>query len=90
MIFRFVKRSLPWEYSNPDIKLQVETDLLALKLREQEENKIFDGAPEEFVKYLEYCYELHYVARPDYEYLKELFQKMLINFNPEKLSFLKC
>ena len=90
MLFRFLLGSLPWEDSDPKLKTPSRMDYLKFKLWEEEDLKMFVGAPEGFVKYLEYCYHILYVQHPDYDYLKKLFRDMLlVDFNTDNLSFLK-
>lgn len=70
----FLKGSLPWQglkagndkYSRiMEKKLQIPTEILCY------------GLPDEIVHYLNYCKSLRFEDRPDYDYLRSLFIKLL-------------
>jgi calcium-dependent protein kinase len=76
----FLKGSLPWQGLKTNIdkynkimekKLQIPTEILCY------------GLPDELAYYLNYCKSLRFEDRPDYDYLRGLFVKLLyscINF----------
>lgn len=35
------------------------------------------GAPEEFTKYLQYCRNMQFEEKPDYNYLRQLFKNIM-------------
>ena len=41
------------------------------------------GAPEEFTKYLQYCRNMQFEEKPDYNYLRSLFKTIMTRFNYE-------
>ncbi len=72
----FLKGSLPWQglKNNQDKygkimekKLQIPTEILCF------------GLPDEITYYLNYCKSLRFEDRPDYDYLRGLFVKLLYN-----------
>jgi serine/threonine protein kinase len=89
----FLKGSLPWQgiKGNADKynkimekKMQVPTEVLCL------------GLPEEMVQYLNYCKSLKFEDRPDYDYLRGLFVKLIYkcintySLSKENLKFDWC
>ena len=50
-------------------KLQIPTEILCY------------GLPEELIFYLNYCKSLRFEDRPDYDYLRGLFIKLLVTCN---------
>lgn len=74
LLIFFLKGSLPWQGLKTNVdkynkimekKLQIPTEVLCY------------GLPDELGYYLNYCKSLRYEDRPDYDYLRGLFMKML-------------
>ena len=75
----FLKGTLPWKGSGGkseknyqkilEKKLQIPTEILCYNL------------PEEIIYYLNYCKNLRFEDKPDYDYFRGLFIKMLCNCN---------
>lgn len=83
MIFRFIKGSLPWEnqFTSNDQFFLLKTFQMKLVEEQIEKKLLFMDAPEEFIAYMQYCYNLNYSENIDYDYLKSLFQKVLQKSN---------
>ena len=78
LLIFFLKGSLPWQGLKAggdkyqrimEKKLQIPTEILCF------------GLPDEIVYYLNYCKSLRFEDRPDYDYLRGLFIKLLGNCN---------
>lgn len=84
MLVYFIKGVLPWQ----GIKKQKGIDHLKL-IGEKKTcvslNSLCEGVPSCFKKYLEYCRELGFNEKPDYDYILELFDNgcELYNIDPK-------
>ena len=81
ILIYLIKGILPWQGLKGENKL---TKIMEKKI--QISNEILcNGLPNEFVHYLNYCKNLKFEERPDYDFLKGLFGKLLglviTNFN---------
>ena len=67
VLLKLLKGKLPWddetEYSG----------VSNIKLRATIGSKLFEGFPEEFAILFECCWDMFFAAKPDYEYLRNLF-----------------
>ena len=79
ILLYFLSGTLPWEDfidKNPDSKW-LEMDVKRLKNRFWRNLRTYDY-PEEFMIYMEYNQELLFEAKPDYEYLRKIFNELFI------------
>ena len=75
-------KGLPWQgYSihGPKAKTNYQK-ILELKKKTEPEN-ICRSLPKEFSEYINYCRRLYFEQTPDYEYLRNLFKKVLKKFD---------
>ena len=81
ILIYLLKGSLPWQGLKGDNKL---TEIMKKKIQISNE-LLCHGLPNEFVHYLNYCKNLKFEERPDYDFLKGLFGRLLglviTNFN---------
>ena len=74
----FLKGSLPWQ----GIKAQGDKYIRIMEKKLQIPTEILcHGLPDEIMHYLNYCKSLRFEDRPDYDYLKGLFIKLLSKCN---------
>ncbi|KAJ3041141.1 serine/threonine protein kinase [Rhizophlyctis rosea] len=77
MLMYFCRGSLPWQ----GLKTRNKTHKRD-KVREMKETTSPDvlcrGFPDEFVTYLRYCRKQRFDHKPDYRYLRDLFQKLFV------------
>ncbi|KAI5285395.1 hypothetical protein KEM54_000602 [Ascosphaera aggregata] len=75
----FCRGQLPWQGIKGAKQHKYE------KIKETKKNTTIEtlcqGLPHEFVKYFNYCRSLRYDERPDYSYLRSLFQRILTSVN---------
>ena len=78
MLVYLIKGNLPWK----EMKLKADNaykkynEMLNLKKTTSPEDLCF-GLPSQFVDYIKYCKNLAFEQDPDYEYLRNLFRKIL-------------
>ena len=81
LLVYLVKGILPWQGFNGENKL---TKIMEKKIQISNE-LLCNSLPNEFVHYLNYCKNLKFEERPDYDFLKGLFGRLLglviTNFN---------
>ena len=81
ILIYLLKGILPWQGLKGDNKL---TKIMEKKIQISNE-LLCNGLPNEFVHYLNYCKNLKFEERPDYDFLKGLFGRLLglviTNFN---------
>ena len=68
----FLKGSLPWENLKSTCMKNLRENIMNKK--EISIEKLCEGLPDEFAKFLTYCRKLWFDSKPDYSYLKKLFQ----------------
>ena len=88
MIIYLMKNDLPWLYVEKE-KMSEKLKLVkvcSIKMSITPE-KLCQGLPNEFSKYIDYCRKLDFEQEPDYNYLRNLFISVLIS--KEKLYGLK-
>lgn len=77
MILYFYKKGkLPWQGLNIRNKSEKVKQIYEIKKK----TKLFElckNTPKEFYYYMKYCRNLKYTEKPDYNYLKDLFSKLL-------------
>ena len=81
-LIELIKNHLPWSeiihYNNfPLNKIEKCMKVYKLKLSISIE-KLCEGLPEEFIKYIKYCRNLEFEEDPNYNYLRNLFTSILI------------
>lgn len=76
MLLYFLKKKLPWQSINGKDKKDKMNKIFNIKKNIKLEELCKD-CPKEFLLYLKYCRKLRYTEKPDYFYLKQLFQKLL-------------
>ena len=88
LLIYLLKGALPWEginESDKDKDKKKINELLVQKKIQMPNDILCSGLPNEFLHYLNYCKNLKFEERPDYEFLKGLFGKLLglviTNFN---------
>jgi casein kinase 1 len=78
----FLRGSLPWQ----GLKIDKKEDRYK-KIYEKKKNttaeELCQGFPNEFVEYINYTRNLGFEQEPDYEYMKELFRKVMNAYNCE-------
>jgi len=79
MIIFLVTGNLPWiDGENIDINI-VKKYLLIYKIKKKiSTEKLCEGLPEEMMKYMDYCKGLYFEQDPNYDYLRSLFETILI------------
>ena len=76
--------NLPWINFNLNCKNKMKIYLKITNLKKNTNTqKLCKNLPNEFAEYLEYCQKLSFEQDPDYEYLRNLFRKILANINEE-------
>ncbi len=71
----FAKGKLPWQkMKGPNQKVRYE--LIKKKKKETSLEDLCEGLPEEFLHYMQYCYGLDFEDRPNYSWLRHLFQDL--------------
>ena len=68
-----IKGHLPWQGIQGTTKKERRQNILKSKMKTSIE-KLCNGLPNEFAKYLRYCRRLEFEERPDYHYLKSIFR----------------
>jgi casein kinase I family protein HRR25 len=80
MLIYLVKGYLPWaNIGGSNVKKRY---FRMLNLKKNTSTKtLCQNLPNEFLEYINYCKNLKFEEDPDYEYLRSLFRKILINLN---------
>lgn len=76
ILLYFLKGSLPWQGlagKNKNDKY----DKIREKKCQTTVEQLSKGVPEEFMKYIQYCRNLQFEEKPDYNYLRGLFKTMM-------------
>jgi len=76
VLMYFLRGSLPWQGFTVKTKAEKYEKIKNKKIEATVE-VLCKGFPEEFKEYLNYCRRLTFVEKPDYDYLKGLFQKVI-------------
>ncbi|CAO3649845.1 unnamed protein product [Cunninghamella echinulata] len=76
----FLRGSLPWQGLKAATNKQ-KYEKIGEKKQSTPIKELSDGFPEEFGVYLQYVRKLGFEESPDYEFLRELFNKVLRNIN---------
>lgn len=82
----FLLKSLPWQGVNASNKLIKYKKIMSTKMSITVENLCQD-LPTEFCRYLNYVKALKFNERPDYQFLRELFFRILAIYYPEQYEF---
>lgn len=74
----FARGSLPWQGLRVDKKAKTKEkrELIKEKKETTPVQELCEGLPEEFATYIEYTRSLGYEDKPDYAYLRQLFQRL--------------
>ena len=82
MLIYLATGNLPWiKAENVNFNV-VKKYLFIYKIKKSiSSEKLCKGLPEEMFKYIEYCKGLYFEEDPDYNYLRTLFQNILIKIN---------
>lgn len=85
MVCYFLRKGhLPWMGLKGKKKDKYENITESKRITPFEE--LLDGFPNEFVKYMKYCRNLAFEQKPDYSYLKKLFESYLAKHSYEENS----
>lgn len=76
ILLYFLKGSLPWQGLAGKNKNDKYDRIKEKKIQTTIE-QLCRGSPEEFAKYLQYCRNLMFEEKPDYNYLRSLFKQLL-------------
>ena len=93
MLIYLIKGKLPWQgmkLKSQDSQRKYFEMLYLKKFKTPEE--LCKGLPKEFADYIRYCKNLAFEQDPDYEYLRNLFRRILLTsnqINDMKFSWLK-
>ena len=84
MLIFLAIENLPWlSIENLNISEIIKYKKICNLKRTTSVEKLCEGLPEEFVKYINYCRKLDFEEAPDYDYLRSLFSTILVK-NQEK------
>ncbi|KAI3383929.1 hypothetical protein SNEBB_006838 [Seison nebaliae] len=86
VLLYFMRGILPWQGVKAATKRQ-KYDRICEKKLEKSVEELCDGLPDVFVRYLTYVRELDFEMRPDYAYLRYIFQK-LYQVNGYRLDYM--
>ena len=76
----FLKGNLPWSEIKAKTKKEKIKKILEIKISNSLDN-LCQGCPKEFIDFIKYARDLKFEKRPDYAYLKKIFQKISKNNN---------
>ena len=92
MLIYIYTGKLPWKGINLKDRQRKKKYLEMLLLKKfTSPEKICEGMPKEYVEFYKYCKDLKFEQDPDYEYLRNIFRKILINcmeYNDYKFSWI--
>jgi len=71
-ILYFLRGNLPWQNVKGKTKKEKYNNILEMKIQYTAE-RLCEGQPEQILKYLTYCRNLQFEEKPDYKYLRNLF-----------------
>ncbi|KAJ3040104.1 serine/threonine protein kinase [Rhizophlyctis rosea] len=77
MLMYFCRGSLPWQGLKAK-RMNSKYDKIKEMKMKTSPDVLCRGFPDEFVTYLKYCRSLHFNAKPDHRYLRDLFQKLFV------------
>ena len=80
MIIYFMKGDLPWQNIQSDNEISKYMKIYMMK-KEIKEKELCDGLPKEIYKLLKYINSLDFDQKPNYEYMRSLFKKILYKNN---------
>lgn len=80
ILIYFLKGKLPWQKVNGDNKEEKYDNIRKLK-HTLGTSMICQGLPKEFQQFLDYCIQLRFEQRPDYNFLKTLIRKIFRSQN---------
>ena len=76
ILLYFLKGALPWQGLAGKNKNE-KYDRIKEKKIQTTISEVTRGAPEEFTKYLQYCRNMQFEEKPDYNYLRQLFKSIM-------------
>lgn len=76
ILLYFLKGSLPWQGLAGRNKNEKYDKIKEKKVQTTIEQVTY-GVPEEFARYLQYCRNMQFEEKPDYNYLRGLFKQMM-------------
>ena len=91
MLILFIKGKLPWGDVIGKTTTEIYYKILKLKIKIKEE-ELCESLPSEFLEFLKYCKKLEFNQNPNYEYLKNLLNNILLKIkekNDFKFSWIK-
>lgn len=77
VLMYFLRGSLPWQGLSANTKKQKYKKIMEKKIAVSYETLVA-GFPDEFLVYFEYCRALRFDDKPDYSYLRKMFQELLV------------
>ena len=80
--------NLPWSLKqnkdDPNKMKKRDRELLQLKYKQETPfEELFGGHPDEFVQFMKYSRNLDFEQRPNYQKLRQLFEKLMLQSNQE-------
>jgi len=76
ILLYFLKGALPWQGLAGKNKNEKYDRIKEMKIQTTI-SEVTRGAPEEFTKYLQYCRNMQFEEKPDYNYLRQLFKNIM-------------
>ena len=80
MLIYLYKKSLPWDFYMPQFDTEQYLKIMHLK-ENNGAGSLFNNLPIEIVNYIKYTRNLKFEEKPNYSYLRSLFEKILFNNN---------
>jgi casein kinase I family protein HRR25 len=77
VLIYFLRGSLPWQHLEGRLKKQQHRYIMQRKLNIPT-IELCSGLPNEFQTFLDYARGLSFDAKPDYEYMRSLFQNLFV------------
>ncbi|CAG9316660.1 unnamed protein product [Blepharisma stoltei] len=77
-IVYFYRGNLPWQGVRTGTKQEKYQKIMEKKIGTPVD-QLCRGFPQEFINYMSYCRSLHFEEKPDYDYLRRLFQTVNTN-----------
>jgi serine/threonine protein kinase len=78
VLIYFYTGSLPWQHLRCSSKDKRYQEIQEMKMSTSLRDLCY-GCPHEFIEYFEYCKKLEFKDKPDYTYLKGIFQRIANN-----------
>lgn len=76
VLLYFVRGKLPWQGLNATTKKKKYNRIMECKI-ENSFASLCEGQPRELLEYMNYCRNLNFDQKPDYQYLRGLFRRVL-------------